>query len=172
MNLGLDQLTNSQLLELLQQAWMEVGTRSAYTQYCAVDDNESAAEKLRSFEAMVLEQTGEMRQIERERARAAIAEEIRKAVATGEIRLLSAKDEATIVRDVTMETKIALIDEAVAGLKSRAGKRFTCEINGVYVKLSYGRETIATTTALLPGEIESICHYLKRLVAPMEAPRG
>jgi len=136
-SLGLDQLTDGQLLELLQEAWAEVSTRSAITQSLAVQDNRTAAEKMQEFQSLIGRSIDEHRRLERAQLKDLVDQEARRELEAGELRLLSPEEEASLITEATLTARISVLKVVCEALR-RGDYCFSCEIAGPHVVVVSG----------------------------------
>lgn len=165
MDLGLSELTDDQLLELLQEACGELAQRDPFVRDLAQKDVFDQAEKLRLAKEAALEA---IQQVQREYIaglKTEMAEKIRAGVKDGTVRLVPPEVEEKEAQEATLETKIALIDEAVANLKRGSRERFFFEIAGDLVTISFGRNRIHATHQLSPGAIQETGYVLRSILA-------
>ncbi len=116
-NLGLDQLTDDQLLELVVETCQELVERDPCVRNLAqatiTTEAEQLAVKRAAVKKAVAAVTGEyMKQIQEE-----TLAEVREGVRKGTIRLLTSAQEARVAVDATYEAKIKVIDETVAAIQ-------------------------------------------------------
>jgi hypothetical protein len=163
MNLGLDQLTDSQLLELLQQAWVEVATRSAIVQNLALEDNRSMAEKVNEFKRLYESNVEEQRGLARLNLNMAITAEIAKEVLSGDLRLLSPEEEAKIVAVADTAARLKLIEKLQEELRN-GNVALSLTVSGPVVTVKHSGATNEYRHSLSPRQIEAIAGSLRVLL--------
>ena len=163
MNLGLDQLTDGQLLELLQQGWAEVATRSAIVQNLAVEDNRSMAEKMDEFKAIYEASTEEHRRNLRGQLKAAIRDEVVSQAASGELRLLPVEEEARLIASADMSTRLELIEKLQEELR-KGNVALSLTVSGPVVTVKHGGAMNEYRHSLSARQIEAIAGSLRVLL--------
>lgn len=114
MDLGLNKLTDDQLLELLQQACAELAIRDHYVRNLAQQTIFTEAEKLK---AMKQEMEGAVAAAKAEHVaqlRQEIEAEVRRAVSAGEIQLFQPGEEPKIVVQTDLDVRAKMIQEIKA----------------------------------------------------------
>jgi hypothetical protein len=121
MDLGLGELTDDQLLELVNQACAELVVRDPFIRQMAQSTITTWSEQLILKRAMIKEAVTALAGAYIEQIRKETFAEVKAAVSAGEARLLSPTQEARVVVESTIEAKIQMIDELVA--LTEKGKR-------------------------------------------------
>lgn len=117
MDLGLRDLTDDQLLELVEQTCQELAARDPYVRQMAQGTITTEAERLAAKRKAVKEAITDAMAIYIQGIRTETAAEVRAGVKNGTIRLLTPAQEARVAVDSTFEAKIKLIDETVAAIQ-------------------------------------------------------
>lgn len=120
MPLGLDQLTNDQLLELTLELSQELAQRDPWMRNMAQATITTEAEKLELARAALKEAAGRVLREYIEGVRAEALAALKEGFRNGTARILTSTQEARIVVDGTLEAKIKLCEETVAAIQ--AGK--------------------------------------------------
>lgn len=120
MDLGLGQLTDDQLLELIQEACREVAARDPYLRGMAQHTITTAADRVTLQRAMLKEAVTAVAGAYVEQIRTETFEEVREGVRNGTVRLITPAQEARVLVESTLEAKIKLIDETVAKIEKAA----------------------------------------------------
>lgn len=166
MDLGLDQLTDDQLLELLGQACESLARREHYVRQMAQKTIVDQATKMKAFRAALEEAVLKTRLQYLEDLKNDVSAEVRTAARNGEIKLLTPSQEAKAVVTAALETRIALIDEAVADLRRGIGasEKFFFEISGDQVTVSFGQNRVQARHLLGDSEIVALGNQLRELL--------
>lgn len=120
MDLGLHDLTDDQLLELVQETCIELGRRDPYIRNMAQGTITTEAEKLAIRRAAIKEAVAEAMGQYIDAIRRETALQVSKEVSNGTIRLLTPDQEGKVVADATLEAKIKLINEVIAKIEGAA----------------------------------------------------
>ena len=129
-DLGLRELTDDQLFELIRQACDELVARDPYLRNLAQATVTAYAEELTVRRAAMKEAVTIAMEAYIAAIREEAAEDLREALQRGEARLLTPEQEGKAAADSTLEAKIQLIDETVAALLARNGHRPTFRTRG------------------------------------------
>ena len=114
MDLGLGELTDDQLLELLQEACRELGRRDPYLRGLAQHTITTEAERTALERGMAQEAVKALAGSYVEQIRQETFHEVKKGVRNGTIGLLTPAQEARVAVESSMEARIRLIDETLA----------------------------------------------------------
>ncbi len=117
MDLGLGQLTDDQLLELVHEVCRELALRDPYVRAMAQHTITTESDRLVLRRAMLKEAVTAVAGSYVEQIRGESFREVQEGVRTGRIRLLTPAQEARILVDSTLEAKIKLIDETVTAIQ-------------------------------------------------------
>ena len=184
-DLGLDALTDDQLLDLLGQACMELSARDPMVRNLAQVTIDTEAEKLKikqeaektklfskkeAIETFKSAAEGALKKARREyenQILTEIAVEVRKMVSAGEITLLTADQEAAVAVKAEIQARITLIDEAINQLKSTgypSGDRFAFEFTRNYIAFTHGGNNFQMSHKINPKVLDQIGASLKQLL--------
>ncbi len=184
-DLGLNTLTDDQLLDLLQQACAELSVRDPLVRNLAQVTIDAEAEKLKikqeaekqrlfgekeaieTFQKAVDNAVKKVRQDYQNQIALEVQTEIRKGVTAGDISLLSAEQEAAVAVRAEIQQRIALIDEAIGRLKSAGvsvGDRFAFEITSNYIAFTHGGSNFQMGHAINPKVLDQIGATLRQLL--------
>lgn len=118
MDLGLEQLTDDQLLELVQEACHELAARDPYVRGMAQHTITTEADRVTLQRAMLKEAVTAVAGAYVEQIRKETFDEVREGVRAGTIRLLTPAQEARALVESTLAAKIKLIDETVTAIQT------------------------------------------------------
>ena len=163
MDLGLGELTDDQLLDLLEQACNELATRDGYVRKFAQQTIVSGAEKAKIARDALVGAAERVKADYIRQIRSEVEQDVRAAVASGEIRLDAIEEQRAIV-EASLESKIKIIDEMVGKLKAGKGDRFFCEIQGTLVTVNFGKQRLQAKSMLSPEAMEAIGVQLRNIV--------
>lgn len=162
MDLGLNTLTDDQLLDLLEQACGELANRDRLVREWAQGVISDEAEKLQARREAALEAREELREQYIQLARREAIEYVRELWKTGRLQLFDSPDqEAKVVAGGVMAARKVIVSEIEKELKD--GKRsLAIAVQGpktdglVYVAITFGEKRVACKRALTDKEAQEI----------------
>lgn len=162
--LGLERLAPGDLIQLRAEIAMEVTNRDDIVQTLAAGIVSEELEQLKAAEDALPRAIDKARGLYKQQIALETSEAIRQAVADGALSLINSTEEAKIVAEEALKTKIALIDEAVAALKGGTGQRFYFEIRPGTVMMSYGTRRVEVKHTLNPAAIEQLANQMRSVL--------
>ncbi len=166
-DLGLGALTDDQLLELLQQACGELAARDPLVANLAQATIFSEADKLKALKEGAREAVLAVRKKFEQQVAADVAKSVRQKYKDGKLTLLTAEEEVKLAVKSEIQTRIALIDEAVAQLKGGgipSGERFAFEISGMYIAFTHGGHNYQMAHRIAPAVADQIGANIRALL--------
>lgn len=165
MDLGLHQLTDDQLMNLLQEVCGELATRDPMVRNAAQQTIFDEGEKLDATKRALREAVEAAKAEYRKQIKQEALDAVRAAVASGEIVLLSSAEEGKAVAEATLEAKLALIDEAMEAVrKGGSVERFFFEIRPGLTTVSYGSRRVEARHSLNSQAISALADHLRKLL--------
>lgn len=163
-DLGLDRLGAEDLIQLRAEVALEITNREDIVQTLAAGIVAEQLEQLKAAEDTIPKAVEKARGAYRQEIAQETREAIRKAVADGALSLINSTEEAKIVAEESLKTKIAMIDEAVAALKTGSGQRFYFEIRPGTVMMSFGTRRLEVKHTLNPAAIEQLANQMRSVL--------
>lgn len=168
MDLGLKELSDDQLLELLQEACGELGTRDGYVRELAQSTILSEAEKMQHARTALESAARTMKALYIEGLQADIEREVREAVNAGEVRL-SVEEETALVLKANADAKARIVAELEAAYSNPsaqsqlAAKGIAIRIASMEVQIDVGPSHAAMRCALNDRTILGLINAIREL---------
>jgi hypothetical protein len=163
-DLGLNALTDDQLLSLLQEVLGEFIQRDEYLRSLAQNVIDGVARDAKVAEEILAESLDQALDEYRTKLKTEVMEHLRAGLQDGSVRLLTAQQEADLLFESSLENKIKLIDEAVAALRSGMIERFGLLATESAFTVSFAGRRFSVTHRLTEHQLLAAGDYLRRLV--------
>lgn len=163
-DLGLNALTDDQLLNLLQEACGELAARDPFVRGLAQQQIFTEAEKVKALKEGAAKAVEALKREYCKSISADIANAVRSSHKAGKLQLLNAEQEANVVVDAEIHTRIALIDEAVAKLKAGTSERFALEITPAYIAFCDGGQNFQMPRKMAPDTVTALGRGLRAIL--------
>jgi hypothetical protein len=156
-NLGLSELTDDQLMELLQEMCMELSTRDPIVRQVAQKTIYTKAEHLKARRIAMKEAIQGMRKRYVKGLKEEIAEAIQQQIKRGEIRVVTEEEERTIRENITIKQR----QLAAKAEKLRIGREVLDDLKRQVFSGSLDLRTQAEKDKLVQEAVESATQWLK-----------
>lgn len=163
-DLGLHALTDDQLLNLCQEVCGELASRDPFVRGLAQQQIFTEAEKVKALKEGAAKAVETLKREYCKSVSADIANAVRSSHKAGRLRLLNAEQEADAVADAEIQTRIALIDEAIVNLKEGKVERFAFEITSSYIAFSDGGENFQLPRKMSTETVTALGRELRAIL--------
>ncbi len=161
MSLGCNELTDDQLLDLLQEILAELTTRHHDVRTFAQRAIVTGAEKL-AFQREALEKAIEVaKQDYVASLNKEVKENVKQLVASGEIKLMTSEQEAAHISLTDSQVKLEILKE-IQQLNQSSGNLFSVSIRGTLITVVTGSGKLETNHILTSGEIKGFSESVAR----------
>jgi hypothetical protein len=163
-DLGIDSLNSDQLIELRAELCLEIHNRGDIVAFAGKSIVTEETERLKAAEEALPQVLSGARRAYLAEIQRETEKEIREAVASGEISLVSSTEEAKQIAIASLEAKMKLIDEAVSDIKSGKANRFYFEIRQGTVLVTYGRNRVEARHKLDAAAIDKLAGQMRQVL--------
>jgi len=163
MDLGLDALTDDQLLELLDQACAQLSQREGYVRDMAQLTIVTGAERLKAKKKALSEAVEKVLSDDRRRIAVFIETEVRKEYAAGQLRLMTAGQEAAEVVKAEKEAMLKLARE-VQGSAGDPKLRFFLDLQPGQIQMKYGSQVTTVRGPPPAAAVRELFDHVMQLV--------
>jgi hypothetical protein len=164
MDLGLDQLSDDQLLDLLQEVLGNLAGRDGYVRNLAQSTIFSEAERLKAMRESMRDAVDQAKAEYISKLKSEIQQAVAKDLEDPATRLVSADQEQFLVAEGTLEARLQLIDDAIQEMQQGLAGHFAFEIVGNRAILRRGTLKIEHSTTLEVQELRELGHLMYKVL--------
>lgn len=162
MSLGCNELTDDQLLEILQESLDELAQRSGVVREYAQKMVLKGAEKVKIEEDVLKNALEAVRNEYKSKLTSEVLKDLRQMVEAGEVRLISPADEANLSLEAERIAFRKLLAEAEKKMANT--EEFSFSIRGPSVTINFGSQHHTVLHILNPQQVAKLASYVSDIV--------